>query len=133
MNKPTSRVLSPVALAVALSVAAFPAIAKDKKPDDMVAVGEPISCIMPNRVRSTHVRDDQTIDFEMINGDVYRNTLPYKCSSLGFEEKFSYRLSTNHLCSVDIIYVLHNYGWGLTEGPGCGLGTFQKMQKAEKK
>ncbi len=115
---------------LALALPALPAIAKEKKADDMVAVGEPISCIMPSRVRSTDVLDDQTIDFKMNNGDIYRNTLPYKCPTLGFEEKFSYKLSTSQLCSVDIIYVLHNYGWGLTEGPGCGLGKFQKMEKA---
>lgn len=133
MTTSASRFCKSVAAALVVAIPALPALAKEKKPDDLVAVGEPVSCITPSRIRSTNVRDDRTIDFEMINGDIYRNTLPYSCPSLGFEEKFSYKLSTNNLCSVDIIYVLHSYGWGLTEGPGCGLGTFQKMEKPEKK
>lgn len=118
--------------AAALLIAATPAIAKDKKPDNLVAVGEPIDCINPRLIRSTHVRDDQTIDFEMSGNTVYRNTLPYKCSSLGFEERFAYKLSTSQLCSVDIITVLQSFGGGLSQGPSCGLGKFQKMEKAKK-
>ncbi|RXR30932.1 hypothetical protein [Sphingobium fluviale] len=120
------------ASAAALLIAATPAIAKDKKPDNLVAVGEPIDCINPRLIRSTHVRDDQTIDFEMNGNTIYRNTLPYKCSGLGFEERFSYKLSTSQLCSVDIITVLQSFGGGLSQGPSCGLGKFQKMEKAKK-
>lgn len=120
------------ASAAALLIAATPAIAKDKKPDNLVAVGEPIDCINPRLIRSTHVRDDQTIDFEMNGNTIYRNTMPYKCSGLGFEERFSYKLSTSQLCSVDIITVLQSFGGGLSHGPSCGLGKFQKMEKAKK-
>ena len=120
------------ASAAALLIAATPAIAKDKKPDNLVAVGEPVDCINPRLIRSTHVRDDQTIDFEMNGNTIYRNTLPYKCSSLGFEERFAYKLSTSQLCSVDIITVLQSFGGGLSQGPSCGLGKFQKMEKPKK-
>ncbi len=122
---------SAAALLIAATVAS-PAIAREKKPDNLVAVGEPIDCINPRLIRSTHVRDDQTIDFEMNGNTVYRNTLPYKCSSLGFEERFAYKLSTSQLCSVDIITVLQSFGGGLSQGPSCGLGKFQKMEKAKK-
>ncbi len=132
MTKPSFRLLTTAALALSVSTSALPAAAKDKKPDDLVAVGEPVDCVTPHTVRSTHVRDDQTIDFEMTGGTVYRNTLPYKCPGLGFEERFSYKLSTSQLCSVDIIHVLQSFGGGLSEGAACGLGKFQKMEKAKK-
>ncbi|MCP5399149.1 MAG: hypothetical protein H6921_07580 [Sphingomonas sp.] len=132
MTTAQSRLFQFTAAALVLSIGASPALAKKKDTDDLVAVGEPVNCIMPSRIRSTHVRDDQTIDFEMNNGKIYRNTLPYSCPSLGFEERFSYKLSTSQLCSVDIIYVLHNYGGSLSQGAGCGLGQFQPMEKAEK-
>jgi len=132
MMKLSSPILKCATAALAISIPALPAFAKDKKPDDLVAVGEPVDCIMPNRIRNTHVRDDQTIDFEMIGGTLYRNTLPYKCPGLGFEERFAYKLSTNQLCSVDIITVLQSFGSGLSQGASCGLGKFQKMEKPKK-
>lgn len=103
---------------------------RKQKPDDMVAVGKPVSCITLNRIRSTRVRDDRTIDFEMIGREVYRNRLPNSCPGLGFEERFAYRASTSQLCSVDTITVLRSGGgWGFMQGPTCGLGQFQKMAK----
>jgi len=137
MKNLSSTLLKASAIAAfAVAIPALPAAAKSKAEKEAEKaqwkpVGEPISCIMPSRIRSTHVWDDQTIDFKMAGGDVYRNTLPHKCPSLGFEERFSYKLSTSQLCSVDIIYVLHNYGGSLSQGVGCGLGQFQKVEKAE--
>lgn len=123
-----------IAAGFALILSAGSAIAKDnKKAGELVPVGEPVSCILPHNVRSTNVIDDQTIDFKMLNGDVYRNKLPYSCPSLGFEERFAYKLSTSQLCSVDIITVLHSFGpGGLSQGASCGLGKFQKMEKPSK-
>lgn len=108
------------------------ASAKSQKPDDLVAEGAPVDCIQPIRVRSSHVRDDKTIDFEMNGREIYRNTLPYSCPGLGFEERFAYKLSTGQLCSVDIITVLYSTGGGLSQGASCGLGKFQKMVKKPK-
>ena len=75
----TSRLYPPAAALLAAAAIALPAstAAREKKPDNLVSVGEPISCINPRLIRSTHVRDDQTIDFEMTGNTVYRNTLPY--------------------------------------------------------
>jgi len=122
---------APIAI-LAIALSSTTVIAKEKKPDDLVAIGDPIDCIMPHMLRSTHVRDDKTIDFEMNNGTIYRNTLPYSCPSLGFEERFAYKLSTSQLCSVDIITVLQSFGGGLSQGASCGLGKFQKMEKVKK-
>jgi hypothetical protein len=119
---PSTLTFKTLAAFALVALAVGPALAKDKKPDDLVAVGEPVDCITPHMVRSTHVRDDRTIDFEMNNRTIYRNTLPYSCPSLGFEERFAYKLSTSQLCSVDIITVLQSFGGGLSQGASCGLG-----------
>ncbi|MEO8723999.1 MAG: hypothetical protein ABI395_10865 [Sphingobium sp.] len=106
--------------------------ARSEKPDNLVAEGAPVNCIQPSRITSSRVRDDKTIDFEMLGRETYRNTLPYSCPGLGFEQRFSYKLSTNDLCSVDIVTVLYSTGGGLSQGASCGLGKFQKMVKAHK-
>jgi hypothetical protein len=92
-------------------------------------VGQAKNCISITTIRSTKVIDNNTIDFKTAGGKVYRNTLPYSCPSLGFEQRFSYRTSTSQLCSVDTIRVLQSFGGRLDEGAGCGLGKFQPMQK----
>ena len=85
------------------------------------ALGPAVNCIQTSRIDNTEVHDDQTIDFHMLGGDTYRNTLPHRCPSLGFEERFSYRTTTGQLCSVDVITVLYSDG---QRGAGCGLGPF---------
>ena len=132
MRSISSRLFKPLITALAIAIPALPAMAEQKKADEWTAVGKPISCIQPSRIRTTNVLDNQTIDFTMINGDVYRNTLPYRCPGLGFEERFAYKLSTNSLCSVDIITVLQSGGMGLMQGASCGLGSFQQIQKVGK-
>ncbi|MDG2512764.1 hypothetical protein P7B04_08660 [Sphingobium yanoikuyae] len=110
-----------------------PALAKTKdKPDPYVPSGNPVDCISISQIRSSSVRDDRTIDFEVSGKKIYRNTLPNSCPSLGFERRFSYRTSISQLCSVDIITVLFNAGPGLQPGASCGLGKFQPMVKAPK-
>ncbi|WP_126173103.1 hypothetical protein [Altericroceibacterium xinjiangense] len=85
------------------------------------ALGEPVNCLPLNRIRDTTVHDDFTIDFETVDGQTYRNTLPRQCYSLGFERRFGYATSINRLCSTDIVNVLYSDG---RRGPGCGLGEF---------
>jgi hypothetical protein len=94
-------------------------------------VGEAVNCVSLSQVRSTRVIDDRTIDFTLAGGKVYRNTLPYRCPSLGIEERFSHRISINQLCSIDSIRVLQSFGGNLREGASCGLGKFQPMQKVQ--
>ena len=95
-------------------------------------IGEPKTCVLRSNIRSTDVIDDQTIDFVMRNGDIYRNNLPSKCSGLGFEEAFSYKTSTNRLCNVDIIRVLDTTAGRLDTRGACGLGKFQQIEKIPK-
>ncbi len=96
------------------------------------AIGEPKSCITRSNIRSTDVIDNQTIDFIMKNGDIYRNNLPNKCHGLTFEEAFSYRTSVNQLCHVDIIRPLDNTAGRIETRGACGLGKFQKIEKIKK-
>ena len=89
-------------------------------------VGAAEDCISIAGLRST-VHDDRTIDFE-VGSRTWRNTLPYKCSSLGFEKAFTYQTSLTRLCSTDIIYVLRSTGGQLDRGAGCGLGQFVPIE-----
>ena len=103
--------------------------AAEEEKYEIKAIGEPKSCINRWSIRSTDVIDDQTIDFKMNNGDIYRNNLPNKCSGLAFEEAFSYKTSSSQLCSVDIIHILSQTGGQLDSRGACGLGQFQKIEK----
>jgi len=95
-------------------------------------VGEPVNCLPLQSIRESRVRDDWTIDFRTNNNRWYRNTLPNRCNSLGFERAFSYATSISRLCNVDIITVIANTG-----GPGpinrgsCGLGQFTPVELAK--
>ena len=122
-----------VAAALATGSVAFSA-EKPAKDDstEIRMIGEPQNCITRSSIRSTDVVDDQTIDFKMNNGDIYRNRLPQKCSGLGFEQAFSYKTSTNQLCSVDIIHVLDQTAGRLDTRGACGLGQFQQIDKVPK-
>lgn len=118
--------------ACALLLIGGTAIAREPKPDGLVAQGDPVDCLSLSSIRSTRVRDDKTIDFEVGGRKIYRNTLPHACPSLGFEQRYMFKTSLNQICSVDTITVLHSFGAGLSQGASCGLGSFQPMVKAAK-
>ncbi|MEO6153509.1 MAG: hypothetical protein ABIT09_04865 [Croceibacterium sp.] len=90
-------------------------------------IGPAISCLTPSRITDSRVRDDYTIDFRLSGGRSYRNTLPQRCSGLGFEERFGYTLHGSQLCRGEIIHVLYSGG-----GPGaaCALGEFVPIEGA---
>lgn len=113
----------------AMTGGATAGISAKKEPAPVRAVGEPVNCVSLRSIRSTNVVDASTIDFKMNGGKIYRNSLPYSCPGLKFEDRFSYRTSTGQLCNVDIVRVLHDYGGRLSEGAGCGLGKFQPVEK----
>lgn len=119
----------PRTIAAALAFAAFaaPGVARDRS--DIPAAtptGKAESCIPLSQIRETRVHGDRTIDFIVNGRKVYRNTLPYACPSLGFEEAFSYETSLSQLCSTDIITVLYSSP-NLSRGASCGLGEFQPV------
>ena len=116
--------LCEAATVVTAFIAAGTADAKPVPP--ATPVGKPLDCVNLQDIRETRVRDDQTIDFYLNGGKTYRNTLPYKCSGLGFQQSFSYKTSLNRLCSVDLITVIQQ-GGGPVQGATCGLGKFQPV------
>jgi hypothetical protein len=120
-----------LAAITALTLGIGGADARDRKPDNLVPDGAPVDCVQLTSIRSSHIVDDKTIDFEMTGRKIYRNTLPYSCPGLASEDRFAYKTSLNQLCSVDIITVLYSFGGGLSQGPSCGLGKFQPMVKAK--
>jgi hypothetical protein len=118
-----------VSTLAALTVGATAGMSAKKEPAPVRAVGEPVRCVSLSQIRSTKVVDNSTIDFKMAGGKTYRNSLPYSCPGLKYEDRFSYRTSQSQLCNVDIVRVLHDYGGRLTEGAGCGLGKFQRVER----
>ncbi|OCC25458.1 hypothetical protein MB02_02090 [Croceicoccus estronivorus] len=90
-------------------------------------VGEARSCIPVNQISSSRVHDDRTIDFK-VGRQTYRNTLPQRCSGLGYDKAFSYKTSLSQLCNTDIIRVLHQVAGSYQEGAGCGLGQFVPIE-----
>ena len=88
-------------------------------------LGAAQTCIPVVQIRTSRVRSDRVIDFEMTGSKVYRNTLPMSCPNLGFEQRFSYKTTTGQLCSIDTITVLPS--GSSIPGPTCGLGKFQPV------
>jgi hypothetical protein len=121
-----------LAFVITASLLATGSIATAKRDRNAVPeaheTGPAVSCIQLSNIRESHVRNDSVIDFRVNGNKWYRNTLPYSCPSLGFEERYSYETSLNQLCSVDVIHVLHSTGGGLDQGAACGLGKFQPVE-----
>ena len=121
--------MRPLLFALAAAAIVAPLSAKDKEVPPATPAGPAVDCVNLSQVRETHVRSDSVIDFDMGGGKIYRNTLPYACPQLGFEEKFLYKTSIGQLCSVDVITVLHDGPGGV--GATCGLGVFQPVTLAK--
>ena len=128
--------MNPATVAAIASIGLLPLAActaemdqeRDIRAPAINVVGEPVNCITLSQIQSTTAHDDYTIDFRMNGGRTYRNTLPGRCYSLGFEDRFTYEVSTGQLCNVDTITVLHSDG---TRGQTCGLGQFLPVEIAE--
>ena len=114
---------------------------KDKDKDKLAKAlekyektGKVERCITTTNINTSRVIDDYNILFIMSGKKAYLNKMKHRCSRLGFEKAFSYKLHTNQLCNVDIITVFDSSG-GI-QGPSCGLGKFieyKKKPKAEDK
>lgn len=112
----------------AMSILGSAAQARQKPVPEAKAIGSPRDCIQLSQIRESRVRSDRIIDFRLTGGKWVRNTLPYSCPSLGFEQRFSYRTSLGQLCSVDTIAVLQSFGGSFQDGARCGLGKFQPVE-----
>ena len=135
-------------LAIIMALMAWPlgaadAGAKDSDKERPVApelakyrvTGETQHCVNRSRIRRTEVLNDYTILFHMRGRKIFKNELPYRCFTLGFYESFSYSLTTNLLCNVDIITVLDRNNMTFSGsrfiGPSCGLGDFEELEEIE--
>ncbi|MCA1749105.1 MAG: hypothetical protein ABR601_02635 [Parasphingopyxis sp.] len=128
---PMPRIFAFAALAIALAgcAAQQSALEDEIEPWEQArVVGEAESCVSLTRIRDTIVRDDRTIDFEMVGGETYRNTLPAPCPGLRAERSFAYETSLSRLCSTDIITVLRQPISAGANGPRCGLGAFVPVE-----
>ena len=94
-------------------------------------LGEAESCITTSALRETRVRDEQTIDFEVAGGKVYRNTLPSQCPRLSFNRGFTYDTPTGQLCRGEVIYSIERAGADLERGVACGIGQFVPIEYVE--
>lgn len=120
----------PAMIALALLAPLTIGAARDSVPEATPA-GKPVSCIPIRSIQQSQVRSNRVIDFEVIGHKTYRNTLPYDCPGLGFEERFSYTTSLSQLCSNDIITVF--YTSPVSRGASCGLGQFQPVTLAKRR
>jgi hypothetical protein len=125
---------APTVLMCALATLALGACAQER-PGDRPAVspkarivGEPLNCVPLTQVRESRIRDDWTIDFVGVGGQVWRNTLTNRCPGLRAENAITYETSLTQLCNVDIVYVLQNFGGRLQRGPACSLGRFVPVE-----
>lgn len=89
-----------------------------------------VNCVSLPRVDRTEVVDENTILFYMRDDTIYRNNLPHSCPGLNFEERFMYRVTQNQLCSIDVITIIDDLGFGFVPGASCGLGKFEPISEA---
>lgn len=90
-------------------------------------IGEAQRCLNPSLITRSTVYDDRTIDFK-VGSKTFRNTLPSRCSRLGYNDAFSYDVRGGSLCSGDTIYVVENIGGMPQRTTPCGLGEFVPVE-----
>jgi len=86
--------------------------------------GEMKRCLNPTRIRHSNVVDDMHIIFEVTGRKVYLNTLPRKCSSLGFHRAIKYTVRGGTICKGDLFEVFDSSG---IRGVSCSFGEFEKL------
>ncbi|MGY8796339.1 MAG: hypothetical protein ACKVJN_14670, partial [Woeseiales bacterium] len=127
MYKPILKFLCVIAI-VSTPISAPPSMAQEDESDPGEGMRD---CIRLRTVRRTEVLNDLNILFHMVGSTVYHNILPRRCSGLAREDRFSYKSSIGQLCRQDMIRVLYNDPFGLSEGNSCRLGAFHKITKED--
>lgn len=90
---------------------------------------EAMHCIRIQGIDDIDIVDSDTMVFRMRGGEVYRNELPRECPGLRQDDTLMYRSSVGQLCSVDIVTVLEDWGFGFSPGASCGLGMFHPISE----
>jgi hypothetical protein len=117
-------------LALALVLGIGTSVAQDdiNEPDDAEERDlDSEHCVRINDIEKIDIVDADTLVFRMRRGKVYRNELPHRCPGLRPNDTLMYRSSVGQLCSVDVVTVLENWGFGFAPGASCGLGMFEPI------
>lgn len=88
---------------------------------------EATHCVRIQGIEDIDIVNSGTLVFRMRGDEVYRNDLPHECPGLRPGDTLMYRSSVGQLCSVDIITVLEDRGFGFSPGASCGLGMFEPI------
>ncbi|WP_370179745.1 hypothetical protein [Alteriqipengyuania sp.] len=108
-----------------------PTIGTVKNSTEVRVAGEARRCLTIGAISRTRVRNDQIIDFETRNGEVYRNRLDVKCSGLNEFEGFAYNTPIGQLCDGESIIALESDGINTMRGPSCRVGPFVPIEYVE--
>jgi hypothetical protein len=115
-------------LALALSVGSIgTSLAQDGTDDAGERDLDSEHCVRIIDIDKIDIVDADTLVFRMRGGKVYRNELPHRCPGLRAKDTLMYRSSGGRLCSVDVVTVLENWGFGFAPGASCGLGMFEPI------
>ena len=125
-----------VGLALTLPTAAEAKSAAERLADfeaSFERTGEMETCLLLHRIRDTRVIDERHILFRTGVSRYYLNTLPHACGSLAIHRGFVIDQQLTKLCDVDWITVIQGPPdrHGHFQGPGCGLGQFERLEKIE--
>lgn len=123
--------LKPVILTfIAATAAAGVTAAQEQRDDDdqpRERDMDATQCVRVQSIDQIDIVDSDTMVFRMRGDEVYRNELPYNCPGLHQGDTLMYRTTVGQLCSVDVITVLEDWGFGFAPGASCGLGMFHPI------
>lgn len=93
--------------------------------------GAPQRCIDVRRVRRIEPVGNHTLLFHVGGGEVWRNRLSRPCPGLRRHSRFLYEPRSGRLCSLDVVYLLEDDGFGFRRGAGCPLGEFDYLTEEQ--
>ncbi|MCC5886180.1 MAG: hypothetical protein JJT88_07055 [Gammaproteobacteria bacterium] len=93
--------------------------------------GAPQRCIDVRRIRRIEPIGNHTLLFHVGGGEVWRNRLPRSCPGLRRHSRFLYEPRSGRLCSLDVVYLLEDHGFGFRRGAGCPLGEFDYLTEEQ--
>lgn len=114
-------------LILAGTAAGTPSVAQEDAAEQDERDLEARHCIRINDIDDIDIVDADTLIFRMRGNTVYRNDLPHRCPGLKRNDTLMYRSSVGSLCSVDMVTVLQDWGFGFAPGASCGLGMFHPI------
>ncbi len=122
---------SPILGVGTLALAADGVQAPLTTPAGFIRTGQLESCIMANRIRQSRILNKNQILFEMHGGDTYLNEPPNACTNLRKSYALVYDVTVDKLCNTTIVHLSDPSSPVSERGP-CGIGRFEKLEKAPK-